>query len=280
MVQVCVCMLVCVGVCVLVCVWSTNHICRPTAQCEPVLMFGATLSQAQADWAAADSGMWSETHIHATMSEGSHSIGCLLNYRYRTGQTAWQRTGLKLKSSRCSFLSFSLCSSLLFLCFRRSLYIFHSPPLLVFCLAVWCTDDMMIVFSMLVDSWQKEVGESGGKACLLLLIICEATLVYQHGTQAGMEGPREGGRINVVLMSANISISSFKWSHSLWLPSLYLFNFLVLIFLLFTPLCFVFFLQKEFLPPQRSLLWWWTVAWHTCRILSVRSMLNTGSICR
>lgn len=136
----------------------------------------------------------------------------------------------------CLFLSVLLYSS--------SLYIFHSPPRLVFCLAVWCTDDMMIVFSMLVDSWQKEVGESGGRACLLLLIICEATSVYQHGTQAGMEGPREGGRINAV-MSANLSISSLKWSLSLWLPSLYLFNFFCVNLSSFCTIVFCFLLAKR-----------------------------------
>lgn len=85
--------------------------------------------------------------------------------------------------------------SLLFFCFRLPLYISRSPPPLAFCLPVWRSDDMMIVFSMLVDSWQKEEGRSGGRACLLFLIICEATPVYQHGALTGLEGPGEGGRI-------------------------------------------------------------------------------------
>lgn len=54
---------------------------------------------------------------------------------------------------------------------------------------------MMIVLSMLVNSWQKEVGRHEDRACLLFLIICEASPVYQHGTLVGLEVPREGWRI-------------------------------------------------------------------------------------
>lgn len=175
------------------------HICRHTSQCEPLLLCGARLSQASGDSAAVENGIWSDTHTLRCL-KAKKVLDVCLDMGTGTGQAAWWKNGLKDDSCHCSFsvstsvpLSLSLSPhSSLFL--TLSLYISLSLPLLASFLPVWCSDDMMIVFSMLVDSWQKEVG-SGGRACLLFLIICEATSVYQHGTQTGLRGPREGGRI-------------------------------------------------------------------------------------
>lgn len=95
---------------------------------------------------------------------------------------------------------------------------------------------------MLVDSWQREVGRSGGRACLFILIICEATPVYQHGILTGLEGPTGEREWRIAGVFANISMSCFKcdetWTHSLcfWLtsfPSFYFFIFIVYFFFSF-----------------------------------------------
>lgn len=120
--------------------------------------------------------------------------------------------------------------SLLFFRFWLFVDTFFSPPLLPFlpsCVVQWWYDDCVFHAVRLLA---KGSSEKWRQRILFLLIICEATLLYQYGTMSGLEGPQEGGKI--IGVSANISVSYLKWvrtwSHSLsiWLPSCPLSSFL------------------------------------------------------